>query len=230
MPQPGLHAILALATRKLFPAKRWFALGLVFGALLPDADSYPQAFATILGGLEASKAEEIFHRTFTHSLFFAVVLALVLYLVSLWRGGEALRTFGFGIAVGIALLHTMVDILGWFDGVGILWPLWILNLWAGVSLPELGVKLLRAGNFWAFLVYFLYLAWMARKAGSDAGYQGRLRIWTYLQAGLGVVFTTLAFFLPAKTYNLVDGAIFLFLAFPNVFWVTWKMRVTIEQG
>jgi hypothetical protein len=50
MPQPGLHAILALATRRKSAMRRWFALGLVFGALLPDADSYPQAYAIVVRG------------------------------------------------------------------------------------------------------------------------------------------------------------------------------------
>ena len=48
MPQPGVHAVLALATRKSFSTKKWFALGLVFGAMPPDADGYAQAYGVLV--------------------------------------------------------------------------------------------------------------------------------------------------------------------------------------
>jgi membrane-bound metal-dependent hydrolase YbcI (DUF457 family) len=228
MAQPGLHAILALATRKTFSKQRWFALGLTFGALIPDADSYPQAFAILLSRMDPIQAEEIFHRTLTHSLFFALAVGLAFYLVSLVRGGPALRTFGWGLATGIAVLHILVDIFTWFDGVGILWPFWSINLWAWLTLPEVVKNLIRAGNFLAFAAYFAYLAAIARRSPANLHYLPRLRLYTYAQLGLGVVFTALAFVLSAKTYNLLDGAVFLFLAYPNALWVTWRMRETIE--
>ena len=228
MPQPGLHAILALATRKTFSKQRWFALGLVFGALLPDADGYPQAFAILVQGIDALTAEAIHHRTYTHTLLFPLGVAVLLYVVSWIRGGQALRTFGLGLAAGMALLHSLVDILGWFDGVGLLWPLRSVNLWNWIQLPEVARSLLRAMNFWAFALYFIYLARLAHKSGMDRAYLPRLQNYTYGQAALGLVFTMLALILPSSTYNTLDGAVFLFLAFPNALWVTGKMRQTIE--
>ena len=230
MPQPGLHAILALAARKRLSARRWFALGLVFGSLLPDADSYPQAFAILVQKMDAQAAEAIYHRTFTHTLFFPLALVVLLSLISLVRGGQALRIFGYGLAVGMALLHSLVDIFAWFDGVGLLWPVWSVNLWSWLTLPEDVTNLLRAGNFWAFAAYFAYLAALARRAGTNAVYLPRLRRYTYAQLAFAAIFTVLAFLLPLKTYNLPDGAVFLLLAFPNVVWVTWQMRETIEAA
>jgi hypothetical protein len=55
-----------------------------------------------------------------------------------------------------------------------------------------------------------------------------LRIYLVGQTLLFVVFFALTFALPFNTYNTIDGAVFLFLAFPNVLWVTWKLRETIE--
>ena len=103
MPQPAVHAILALATRKTFSIKRWFAFGLIFGSLIPDADGYPQAFAILVQGMDAAKAETIYHRTLTHSLYFALGALALFYLISLVKGGRELRIFGLGLATGMAL-------------------------------------------------------------------------------------------------------------------------------
>lgn len=230
MPQPGLHGVLALAARRTFSKKPWFALGLAFGALLPDADGYAQAFGALVQRMDAATAEAVYHRTLTHSLFFAAGIALLFYLLSLVRRDENLRSFGFGMGAGIGLLHSLVDILGWFDGVGLLWPLWGIDLWNWATLPEIATSLLRAGNFLAFGLYFAYLLSLARRVGSDAAYLPRLRAYASAQFGLWVLFTILAFFLSAGAYNIVDGAVFLFLAYPNTLWVTWKMRETIERG
>jgi membrane-bound metal-dependent hydrolase YbcI (DUF457 family) len=230
MPQPGLHAVLALATRKSFSRQSWFALGLAFGALVPDADGYPQAFAILVNKMDPVEAEAIFHRTLTHSLLFAAAVILIFYLISLVRGGQGLRTFGLGMGTGIAVLHILPDIFAWFDGVGILWPFWSINLWSWLTLPEIVQKLLRAGNFYALAAYFYYLLVLARRAGSDGTYLPRLRLYTVLQAGLGALFTVLAFVLSVKSYNVPDGAAFLFWAYPNALWVTWRMRATIESA
>ena len=230
MPQPGLHAVLALATRKTFSKQHWFALGLTFGALIPDADSYPQAFAILVNKMDPDMAEAIYHRTLTHSLFFAFAVALAFYLASLVRGSQTLRTFGLGVAAGIAMLHILPDTLAWFDGVGVLWPLWSINLWSWLVLPEIVGKLLRAGDFFAFAVYFTYLRIVAQRTNTDTDYLPRLRSYTIVQLGLGAIFTALAFILPAKNYNTPDGAVFLFFAYPNALWITWRMKQTIEGG
>ena len=64
----------------------------------------------------------------------------------------------------------------------------------------------------------------------NANYLPRLRLYTYVQFGLAVVFTILAVILPVKSYNIPDGAVFLFWAYPNALWVTWRMRETIETA
>lgn len=230
MPQPGLHAVLALASRRIFLAYRWFSLGLVFGALLPDIDSYAQAAAVLLSRMDPLQAEAVYHRTLTHSLLSALGVALLFVLLSVVRGGQIVRIFGFGVATGIAALHIVIDIFAWFDGVGILWPLWSINLWGWLTLPAVVPNLLRAGNFFAFALYFVYLRDLANRTRTDAGYLSRLRFYTVMQLGLGAVFTLLAVILPPGRYNTLDGAVFLFWAYPNAFWVTWRMRDTIGSG
>jgi len=228
MPQPGLHGALALASRRIFPRQRWFSLGLTFGALVPDVDSYAQAFAVIAGTMNSVQAEALYHRTLTHSLFFAIGVTAVFSLLSVLRGGTTVRSFGLGVGTGMALLHIIIDIFAWFDGVGILWPLWSLNLWKWVTLSDVVTNLLRAGNFYAFALYFAYLMALARGSKTDAGYLPRLRLYALIQLGLGIIFTFLAAVLSAQRYNVPDGAVFLFWAYPNALWVTWRMRATIE--
>jgi hypothetical protein len=142
--------------------------------------------------------------------------------------GKDLNNFGLGAATGLVLLHIFVDIFIWFNGVGILWPFWSINLWEWITLSGPVQNLIRAGNFYAFAAYFAYLAIIAGRARSDIGYLPRLRLYSYAQLGIGIIFTVLAFALPTSTYNLVDGAILLLLAYPNALWVTWRMRNTIE--
>ena len=47
-------------------------------------------------------------------------------------------------------------------------------------------------------------------------------------AGLAVILTVLAFILSSTAFKTPNGALLLFMAFPNVLWVTWMMRETIE--
>lgn len=229
MPHPGFHGVIALAARRVFTGRHWFALGLVFGSMLPDADGYPQAFAVIAQGMDPRLADETFHRTFTHTLFFPLAIALIFLVIHLFRKDRSLLNFGLGMAAGAAILHSLVDILGFFDGVGLLWPLWSINLYANVHLSDHQIQMLRSVNFLAFALYLWYLSSIAKKQNTNSGYAPRVRNYGIMQAGLFAVFFALTFVLPFKTYNTVDGAVFLLVAFPNVLWATWKMRETIES-
>ncbi len=171
-------------------------------------------------------AGELYHRTLTHSLFFALAIGLLFYLLTLGRDSPW-QPFGFGLVTGMVVLHSLVDIFVWFDGVGLLWPLWTINLWGWLTLPEGVKRLLRAANFLAFAWYFAYLGRLARADGSNTAYLPRLRRYTYAQFILGLLFSGLAMVLPASVYNILDGAILLLFAYPNALWVTWQMRETI---
>jgi membrane-bound metal-dependent hydrolase YbcI (DUF457 family) len=229
MPHPGFHAAIALATRKVFSQKQWFALGLVFGSMLADLDGYPQAFAIMLQGMDPNVAEETFHRTFTHTLFFPLGILLIFLLIYLFKREQNILNFGLGLSLGSALLHSLLDILGFFDGVGILWPYVSINLWSSIHLSELQRQLLRSVNFLAFGLYLWYLASLAGKNKTDTDHAPRVKLYAYIQLALFVLFAALAFMLPFKTYNTIDGALLLFFAFPNALWSTWKMRRTIEK-
>jgi len=224
MPQPGLHAVVALASKRWFPKKPMLATGLVFGSLVPDLDGYAQAVAVLLK-VNPAEAEATYHRTLTHSLFTALAIGLLFQVVGAIRSSDRTRWFGIGLMVGMAVFHGLLDILAWFDGVGILWPVKSVNLWQSVHLSELVTNLLRAGNFLAFAAYFFYFLKLAKE---ESPYLRRLRTYTILQLGIGIVMTVLAVTIPAKTYGFLDGGILLLWAYPNALWVTWKMKDTIE--
>jgi membrane-bound metal-dependent hydrolase YbcI (DUF457 family) len=99
-------------------------LGIVLGSLVPDADNL--AVATVM-----KLPTEGVHRTFTHSLFTVVAVIVVFYLVSLATKQPRWGNLGVGLGVGI-LMHILLDLILWFNGVAVLWPipLWI-NFWSG---------------------------------------------------------------------------------------------------
>jgi membrane-bound metal-dependent hydrolase YbcI (DUF457 family) len=72
MAQAGIHSLVGTAMRRWTPERTWILLGIVLGSLLPDTDNLAVAVATVL-----KLPTEGLHRTFTHSLFTALAVALV---------------------------------------------------------------------------------------------------------------------------------------------------------
>ncbi len=117
MAQAGLHALVGAATRKITLKKEWLMLGIILGNLIPDLDNYAVAIATVAGwdthGL---------HRTFTHSLFTILAVLMVFSIIAQISQQERWRNLGFGLGIGLGL-HIILDLLIWFNGVELLWPL-----------------------------------------------------------------------------------------------------------
>ena len=152
----------------MWPGRVPWVLGFIVGSMAPDVDILPLAILR-LGGYWG----EGIHRTATHSVFFVGIVFLMAGLGwRRWRGFGAF-TFAFGLGV---LGHVGLDLLFWFAGVNLLWPLsemmgWReVNLWRGVELPAVAGNPdfigneLAAVNALAFAVYFGYLARVARGA------------------------------------------------------------------
>ena len=190
MAQAGIHGLIGTAVRKLTPARTWLMLGIVLGSLLPDADNLAVAVATLF-----KRPTEGLHRTFTHSLLAVLLVVIVFYLVGLFTKQSRWTNLGLGLGVGI-LMHILLDLLLWFNGVAILWPFpsWV-NLWSGYTAPPWFDKLMMSTEFLFFALFFLGLASIARKHNTDQEYLGKLRIWTWIQVILFVVFTILVYVL-----------------------------------
>jgi hypothetical protein len=125
-------------------------------------------------------------------------------------------------------MHILLDLLIWFNGVEILWPLpsWV-NLWEGVSPPEWWSKLMMPVENLFFLLFFLLLASTARKRNTDEEFLPRLRIWTWVQGVLFIVFMVLVYTMDSG-FMTIFGAVYL-LSLGLAFGITIRMRDTVES-
>ena len=221
MAQAGIHGIVALAVRKWTPHRKWLMLGIVLGNILPDADNIAVAIATLSG-----KSTEGYHRPFTHSLFFVAAIILLGYIVAAITKRSTWSNLGVGLGVGV-LMHILLDLLIWFNGVEILWPIpsWI-NFWGTITPPEWWSKLMMPTEFLFFALLFLLLAKIARKQNTDTDYLRPLSIWTNIRFFLFVVFAVLVYTMQ-KGFMTPFGAIYL-LSLGLAFAVVLRMRETIE--
>lgn len=221
MPQAGLHSMVGMAVRKWTPDRKWLMLGIVLGNLFPDADNIAVAVATVMG-----RSTEGLHRTFTHSLFFVAAIVIVFYGVAWLSKRSEWGNLGLGLGIGV-LMHILLDLLVWFNGVEILWPLpsWV-NLWANITPPEWWSKLMMPFENLFFALFFILLASTARKRNTDGDYLPRLRIWTWVQAVLFVVFLVMVYTMESG-FLTIFGAIYL-LSLGLAFGISIRMRETVE--
>ena len=210
-----------MAVRKWTPNREWLMLGIVLGNMLPDADNLAIAVATLTG-----QSTEGLHRTFTHSLFTVAAIILAFYIVA-WAAKQARwGNLGLGLGIGI-LMHILLDLLIWFNGVEILWPIpsWV-NLWGNVTPPAWWSKLMMPAEFLCFALFFILLDRTARKQNTGGGFLRTLRIWTIVQSVLFIIFTVLVYAM-AKGFMTPYGALYL-LSLGLTFGVTIRMRETVE--
>jgi membrane-bound metal-dependent hydrolase YbcI (DUF457 family) len=221
MAQAGIHSMVGMAVRKWTPARKWLMLGIVLGNLFPDADNIAVAVATVMG-----KSTEGLHRTFTHSLFFVGAIILIFYGVAWALKRPKWGNLGLGLGIGV-LMHILLDLLVWFNGVEILWPLssWV-NLWTNVTPPEWWSKLMMPVENLFFALFFVLLASTARKRNTDSGYLPKLRIWTWVQGILFIVFLAMVYTMKSG-FMTIYGAVYL-LSLGLAFGITIRMRETVE--
>lgn len=221
MAQAGIHGIVAVAIRKWTPKREWLMLGIVLGNLLPDADNLAVAIATVAGW-----PTEGLHRTFTHSLFTVAALIVIFSGISWIVKRPRWGNLGLGLGAGV-LMHIGLDLVVWFNGVEILWPLptWV-NLWEGVTPPAWWSKLMMPVEFLFFALLFWMLGRTAEKQGSNGDYLGKLRVWTAVQGVLFVVFTVLVYTMQ-RGFMTPFGGIYL-LSLGLAYGVVIRMRETIE--
>jgi membrane-bound metal-dependent hydrolase YbcI (DUF457 family) len=224
MPQNGIHAMIGIASRKWMPKKEWLLLGVVLGNMFPDLDNLVVAYATLAKLPDPGH----YHRTFTHSIFTIMAIVLLFYIIAAFTKNEKWKSFGIGFGVGI-LMHVLVDLLIWFAGVELFWPIkFELNFWSWLVMPAWLKILMDTGEFLAFGFYFLLLSSLAVRYGTDANHQGSTKIWAYIEFVLFVLFTILFFTIDAKglPYQLFGGLYLLSLIVSIV--ITIRMRQTVE--
>ena len=226
MPQNGIHAIVGTAVaRNWMPKKEWLLLGVVLGNMFPDLDNLVVAYAT----LAKLPDPEGYHRTFTHSIFTIVAMVILFYIIGAVTRNEKWKNFGMGFGTGI-LMHILLDLVFWFNGVELLWPLsqYELNFWSWFVMPAWLKIFMDTGEFLAFGFYFLLLGSLARQYGTDAARQGSSKTWAYIQFGLFIVFIVLFFAIgTVGLHYKVFGVLYL-LSMIIAMVVTIRMKQTVE--
>jgi membrane-bound metal-dependent hydrolase YbcI (DUF457 family) len=223
MAQAGMHGLVGMAVRKMTGRKDWLLLGVLLGSFIPDMDNLGVAVATL-----AKIPTEGIHRTLTHSVFFAALVAVIFILVGQRKKDAHWINLGLGLGLGL-LLHSLLDLLLWFNGVALFWPfpLWV-NLWTNSAPPEWFMKFMDPAEFLFFGLYLWALGIWARKFNTNSEFLKMQRIWMALEFALFVIFTPLVFIM-TKGFLTIYGAFYLFSIF-MVFSVTIRMRNTVEAA
>jgi len=221
MAQAGIHSMVGVAVRKWAPKAEWLMLGIVLGNLFPDTDNLAVAIATV-----AKLPTEGLHRTFAHSIFTIVAILAIFYIIAAITKKPRWNTLGIGLGIGV-LMHILLDLLIWFNGVAILWPIpsWI-NLWAGYTPPEWFDKLMVSAEYLFLALYFVLLYSLARKYETDQDYLKTILVWIIIQAVLFIVFTVLVYTM-SKGFTTINGAVYLLSLFLAI-GVTIRARKTVE--
>ena len=222
MAQAGIHALVGAAFRNASRSGEGLLIGIILGNLVPDLDNLAVAIATVTG-----RSTDGLHRTFTHSLFTAAAVVLGFYLVSWMRKNPKIGRLGLGLGIGI-VTHILLDLLVWFSGVQVFWPLpiWV-NLWQNVTPPEWFTTLMMPVEFLFMAVFLVLLVRWGRQAETDQEFLPVARTIAYVLLGLFAVFTVLAYAMPS-VFILPYGALYL-IALSVVIGVTIRMRRTIGK-
>lgn len=223
MPQAGLHGLTGMAASTFTGRHEWLLLGIILGTMLPDMDNVAVAVATL-----AKADTHGLHRTFTHSVFFVALIVAVFYIIATIRKQPRWANLGIGLGIGVTM-HILLDLLGWFNGVYILWPLdYELNFWRNSLSPEWFMKFMEPAELLMFAVYLYTLGVWSRKYNTDRDFSNRLRNWMIFELILFAIFTPLVYVM-TRGFLTIFGAVYLFSLF-MVFIVTIRMRETVDAA
>lgn len=223
MPQAGLHGLTGMAVSRFTGKRERLALGIILGTMLPDMDNVAVAVATL-----ARADTHGLHRTFTHSVFFVVLIVAVFQIAGSLRNQPHWTNLGMGLGIGVTM-HILLDLVGWFNGVYILWPVdYELNFWRNANPPEWFLKFLEPAELLMFAVFLYALKVWSRKYDTDSDYSMRLRNWMIFEIVLFAIFTPLAYSM-TRGFLTIFGAVYLFSLF-LVFFITIRMRKTVDAA
>ena len=96
MAQAGLHGLIGMVAQKATGRQERLLLGILLGSFIPDMDNVGVAIATLTKMPTAG-----LHRTLTHSVFFAVAVAALFYVISQVKKDARWSNLGLGLAMGI---------------------------------------------------------------------------------------------------------------------------------
>jgi membrane-bound metal-dependent hydrolase YbcI (DUF457 family) len=186
-------------------------------------DNFGVAVATL-----TKHSTEGIHRTATHSIFFILVVVAIFYAIGQVKKDVRWSNLGIGLGLGI-LLHTLLDLILWFNGVNLFWPFGgEINFWANTTPPEWFMKFMDPAEFLFFGIYFWVLGSWARQYNTDENFASKHRMWMMIEFALFVIFIPLAYIM-TKSFQTIFGALYLF-SIMTAFLVTIRMRKTVEAA
>ena len=168
------------------------------------------------------------HRTFTHSVFTILGIWILFYTLSKIRKEPYWQNLGLGLSIGVGM-HMLLDLVGWFNGVALTWPLQIgtVNFWASAKPPDWFSTLMGPAEFLMFALYLMWLGKTAQKQNSDPAQHKGLRNWIIgMWAGF-IILTPLAYVMTTGYLTLMGTA--YLIALTAAFVITIKMRKTIAD-
>lgn len=227
MAQAGIHGYIGLIVAQRMPNPRRFRLGFILGSVLPDADILLAGPAGLVG-----LSADDFHRTFSHSVFTAAGVAAAFFLIGRLRKSHDWTRMGLGLSLGM-MAHMFVDLLLWFRGLQIFWPLpWQASIWHGMhELPDWWIRFELSGEFACFAVFFAVLGSLARRRQTNVDYLSSLWRWTIVESTLFAAFVALAL-LPCATLSVFQICWWL-IYIPSLgimIYVIVRMRGTIDSA
>ena len=208
MAQAGLHAAVGYQVAQLIPYKKRLFPAIIFGTMLPDLDIMLVSVASLFYTIP--KAEEIFHRTFSHSFFTLIFVYLLFAILSELKKKPVLKSIGKGITLGI-LTHLVVDSFIWFNQIDLLWPLPLepINLWRLWDTPPIVSQVLLVFEFFCFRWYAWFLiSRHLEYPNKHAWFIKHLSNWKNIETILFILFILLAMWNP-PFFKLLFGIAYI---------------------
>ena len=204
MAQAGIHAAVGYQVMRIIPYEERLFPALIFGAMLPDLDIIVVALASLFYPI--SQAEEIFHRTFSHSFFTLIFVFLFFAILSELKKKPVLKSIGKGLSIGM-LTHFLIDTLLWFRSIDLLWPLPLqpINLWQYIEIPAMVFQILLIFEFFCFRWYAWFLITQHLKApANNSWFVKYLNIWKNCETYIFMIFIFILLWNPTF-FNILFG-------------------------
>lgn len=226
MAQAGLHAALGYSLRYIISYEKRFLPAIVFGAILPDLDVLFVALASIFYPID--QAEELFHRSFSHSFFTIILFYLVFSFIAEWKKQPIFKSIGKGLVLGI-LSHIIVDTFLWFRDIQFLWPLPFepFNFWSFWQAPDWFHRIMMVIEYFGFYWYAWFL--ISRHIEQPNRHSWIIKYLQYWKSFGGTLFL---FFILLLYWEPVDFLVIFGAAYiPSIIialWATYMSRDALE--
>jgi len=208
MAQAGLHAAVGYQMSRIVPYEKRLFPALIFGAMVPDLDIIFVAAASFFYTIP--QAEDIFHRTFSHSLFTLIFVYLFFAIISELKKKPILKSLGKGLALGM-LTHYILDTFIWFKDITLFWPLPLdpINVWNSWEPSYIIFSILLAFEFFCFRWYAWFLiSCHLRRPNRHSWFIQYLSMWKSIEMILFILFILLIIW-NQPFINLLFGIVYI---------------------